>query len=68
MLESSAASVDRYALPEIDAALLAKAGIRQVQGKHLMLLTDLPEDLAIDELPRVFDLAAAAVGQIPGSP
>lgn len=57
MLQSSAAGLDGYTLPKIDAARLAQSGIRQVQGKYLTLLTDLPEGLAIDELPRVFEMA-----------
>ena len=36
---------------------LEAAGIRRVAGKHLTLYTDLPRQPAIDELPRVFDLA-----------
>ena len=32
-------------------------GIRKLTGKHLTLYTDLPVSPAVDELPRVFDLA-----------
>jgi hypothetical protein len=32
-------------------------GIRQLESKHLTLLTDLPSDPEIDKLPAVFDLA-----------
>lgn len=45
------------AYPEIDDARVAVAGIRKLQGKHLTLYTDLPAQPAVDELPRVFDLA-----------
>ena len=43
--------------PPIDPMQLEAAGIRRVAGKHLTLYTDLPRQPAIDELPRVFDLA-----------
>ncbi len=33
------------------------AGLRKLEGRHLTLFTDLPAQPAIDELPRVFDLA-----------
>jgi hypothetical protein len=33
------------------------SGIRQVVGRHLTLMTDLPADSDIDQLPRVFDAA-----------
>ncbi len=33
------------------------AGIRQLTGKHILLLTDLPSLPAVDELPEVFDKA-----------
>ncbi len=41
----------------IDDARLAAAGVRKVVGKHLVLYTDLPTSPAVDEIPRVFDLA-----------
>jgi len=36
---------------------LAEAGIRRIPGKRLDLYTDLPANPAIDELPRIFELA-----------
>lgn len=44
-------------LTEIDEGRVAAAGIRRLEGKHLTLYTDLPAQPAVDELPRVFDLA-----------
>jgi hypothetical protein len=58
------------ALPEIDENRIAAAGIRKLQGKNLTLYTDLPTQEAVDELPRVFDLAVpqwcAYFGVAPG--
>ena len=39
------------------AAEPVAAGFRQVAGKHLTLVTDLPPSPAVDELPRLFDAA-----------
>jgi hypothetical protein len=50
-------SLGAAALPQIDENRVAAAGIRKLQGKHLTLYTDLPAAAAVDELPRVFDLA-----------
>jgi hypothetical protein len=47
----------RYALPEVDEAKCATRGIRKLQGEHLTLYTDVASSPAVDELPRVFDLA-----------
>lgn len=41
----------------IDPAKLAANGLRQLQGKHLTLITDLPSAPEVDELPAVFDAA-----------
>ncbi len=41
-------------VPNVTAA---HAGIRRVEGRHITLVTDLPEDMALDELPKVFDQA-----------
>ena len=41
----------------VDDAALAKSGIRKLASEHLTLYTDLPSSPAVDELPRVFDLA-----------
>ncbi len=43
--------------PAVDPERLAAAGIRQLQGQHITIYTDLPSAPAIDELPRVFDAA-----------
>ncbi|MBI1249519.1 hypothetical protein GC197_16970 [bacterium] len=40
-----------------DPAKLAANGIRQLEGKHLTLYTDLPSSPEIDELPKLFDAA-----------
>ena len=45
------------ALPAVDAAQIAAAGIHQVAGRHLLLYTDVPATAEVDELPRVFDAA-----------
>jgi hypothetical protein len=42
---------------DVNAAQATAAGIRQVDGQHLTLYTDLPADPDVDELPAVFDLA-----------
>ncbi len=40
-----------------DDAKLDKVGIRKISGTHLTLYTDVPSSPAVDELPRIFDLA-----------
>src|SRR5262249_12901583 len=47
----------QFALPAVDEAKLTAAGIRKVEGRHLILYTDLPAAAEVDELPRVFDVA-----------
>lgn len=42
---------------KIDEAKVRAQGIRRLQGKHLVLYTDLPAGPEIDSLPEVFDLA-----------
>ncbi len=44
---------------DIDDTKAAVAGIRRLQGNHLTLYTDVPQNPAVDELPHVFDLAVA---------
>lgn len=39
------------------AEALSAAGIRTLESKHITLHTDLPSQPAVDELPKVFDLA-----------
>ncbi len=48
-----------FALPEINDAKAAAAGIRKLTGKHITIYTDVPAAEDVDELPRVFDLAIA---------
>lgn len=43
--------------PPIDEDRVAAAGIRQLEGKHVTIFTDLPSAPGVDELPRIFDLA-----------
>lgn len=54
---STAAASDPIPAPVVDAARARAAGIRRLEGKHLVLYTDLPSRPAVDELPRVFDAA-----------
>ncbi len=46
-----------FELPAIDAERVAAMGIRKIDGRHVELYTDIPADPAVDELPRLFDLA-----------
>ena len=69
--DSSAAPAPEYARPHVDRLVpidsrtgppvdprrVAAAGIRTVEGKHLVLYTDVEADQAIDELPEVFERA-----------
>ncbi|WP_040351550.1 hypothetical protein [Blastopirellula marina] len=52
-----AAPTDPYVEFTIDPAKLAANDLRQLQGKHLTLITDLPSSPEVDELPEVFDAA-----------
>ena len=47
----------QFALPKFDEDKIAAAGIRKVEGKQLVLYTDLPKAAEVDELPQVFDAA-----------
>lgn len=49
-------TAEKQPLPVSDTKA-AIAGIRRLSGKHLTMYTDLPPAEAVDELPRVFDLA-----------
>ncbi|MCE9529358.1 MAG: hypothetical protein K8R36_25190, partial [Planctomycetales bacterium] len=51
------AAANEFRLPEINEAKVAAAGIRKLSGKHLTIYTDLAADPAVEELPKVFDLA-----------
>jgi len=43
--------------PEVSEARLNMAGIRKIEGRHLVLYTDLPISEEVDRLPPLFDLA-----------
>lgn len=52
----------------VDLQQAAALGIREIAGRHLRLLTDVPRQPAVDELPQIFDAAVAhwaAYFQIP---
>jgi hypothetical protein len=51
------ATADQTAEKPLDDSALVAAGLRKVTSNHLTLITDLPSSPAVDELPRVFDLA-----------
>ena len=53
---------------EVDRSRAAAAGIREITGKHLRLLTDVPANPAVDELPQVFDAAVPLWGEYFGIP
>jgi hypothetical protein len=58
--ESKANAGRRPSFPRpapIEDEKLRSAGLRKLEGKHLVLLTDLPASPAVDELPAVFDQA-----------
>jgi hypothetical protein len=58
LLAAPQARATRAAEPALRVTPEATAGgIRQIAGKHIMLLTDLPSAPAVDELAAVFDLA-----------
>ena len=44
-------------VPAPDMQRLATAGIRRLEGRHLILYTDIPAQAEVDELPQVFDAA-----------
>jgi hypothetical protein len=54
-------AADEFDLPEIDEAKAAAAGIRKVEGKHITIYTDVPDEGKIGEevreLTKVFDAA-----------
>jgi hypothetical protein len=47
----------RFELPKVDEKAAKALGIRKISSKHLDLYTDLPASPAVDELPKIFDLA-----------
>jgi hypothetical protein len=47
----------QFSLPKFDEDKIVAAGIRKVEGKYLVLYTDLPVAAEIDELPKAFDAA-----------
>lgn len=57
MIASSAALPMLIAAGGREAQQRGADGLRRVSSRHLTLVTDLPEQQAVDELPDVFDLA-----------
>lgn len=60
--DTSAASSDPSRLaaspaPRIPLDKPLPSGVRWLKGKHIDLLTDLPDDLEVEQLPKIFDLA-----------
>jgi len=51
------ARATEFNLPPRDEEKIAASGIRRLEGKHLLLYTDLPAAKDVDELPQVFDAA-----------
>jgi hypothetical protein len=51
------ARATEFDLPKLEEGKIAAAGIRRLEGQHLVLYTDLPTANDVDELPRVFDAA-----------
>ncbi len=47
----------------VDEARAAAEGIRKVEGRRLILFTDVPPDGEVDELPAVFEQAFAELVQ-----
>ena len=45
----------QYPVVQVDEELLAQAGVRKLEGKHITLYTDLPSEPDVDTLPDVFD-------------
>src|SRR5262245_32408871 len=51
------ARATEFDLPKLEEGKIAAAGIRRLEGQHLVLYTDLPAAKEVDELPQVFDAA-----------
>lgn len=47
----------RFEQPKLDPGKIEKAGLRKIEGKHLVLYTDVASSPEVDALPKVFDLA-----------
>jgi hypothetical protein len=54
---AAAAQAAEFALPPLDDGKIAAAGIRKLEGQHIVVYTDLPAADDVDELPQVFDAA-----------
>jgi hypothetical protein len=52
-----AAAATEFDLPQLDDGKIAAAGIRSLAGKHIVIYTDLPAAVDVDDLPQVFDAA-----------
>ena len=50
-----------------DDARIKSGGIRQLEGQHLTLYTDVPSSPEVDRLPAVFDAAVPQTGPLPGA-
>ncbi|MEE2685628.1 MAG: hypothetical protein VYB09_04905, partial [Planctomycetota bacterium] len=57
------AGPDHDGSPTVDMERVKAAGLRVLEGEQITIYTDIPADPAIDELPRVFDLAIAQWGE-----
>ena len=57
------AGPDHDGSPTVDLERVKAAGLRVLEGEQITIYTDIPADPAIDELPRVFDLAIAQWGE-----
>jgi hypothetical protein len=55
--QPSAAPQRTWEPPQVDEERVAAAGLRKLSSVHLTLYTDLPSSPAVNELPKVFDLA-----------
>ncbi len=55
--ETEVQSPEQLGIQVFSDEKLAAAGIRKIEGKHLILYTDLPPAPDVDELPKVFALA-----------
>jgi hypothetical protein len=51
------ATVEQFALPDVQEGKIAAAGIRKLTSPHLTLYTDVPSADEVDELPAVFEAA-----------
>ena len=55
--DESSPAATAVTLPTIDPDLLASHGIRILSGRHVQILTDTEQSMAVDGLPGLFDMA-----------